>query len=165
MDALKVLKERRSVRKYDSKPVDKKLLEEIVECGSQAATAKNVQPWKFVIITEEKTRQKLKSIIPNGPFIDEAPAVIAVFCEDTKYFLEDGCAATQNILLAAKALGLGSCWVAGYKKDYMDDVKNILNVPEHYNLISLVTIGYAVKESQPVKKSKDEIFCYEKFDF
>jgi nitroreductase len=72
----------------------------------------------------------------------QAKACIAVFCVDTKYYLEDGCAATCNILLAAADLGVGSCWVAGDKKDYCAEIAKLLNVPVAYKLVSLVALGY-----------------------
>ncbi|MBU2251454.1 MAG: nitroreductase family protein, partial [Candidatus Omnitrophica bacterium] len=100
----------------------------------------------------------LGEIAPNGKFIKDAAAAIIVFCEDTKYYLEDGCAATENILLAAAALGLGACWVAGDKKDYSLEVCKYFGAPQNYKLVSMISLGYPQSEpaGQP-KKALSEI--------
>src|SRR3989338_5927636 len=126
MELLKTLKERRSIRKYIDKSVPKEIIEDIIDVARLAATANNIQPWEFIVVTDQGTRKKLAEIIDYGKFIEYAPVCVIVCCKDTKYYLEDGCAATENILLAAKAYGLGSCWVAGDKKDYANDVLKLL---------------------------------------
>ena len=116
MDALEALCTRRSVRRFKPDPLERSEIEKIVEAGRLAATANNLQPWEFVVVTEEAMRRKLAGITDYGKFIAQAPVCIVTFCKDTKYFLEDGSAATQNMLVAARALDLGSCWVAGDKR-------------------------------------------------
>ena len=118
MDAIDVLKKRRSIRAFQDKPVAKADLEAIVDVARFAPTARNVQPWEFVIITDGEILTKISKLGENVRLISGCKACIAVFCTDTKYYLEDGCAATVNILNAAAALGIGSCWVAGDKKPY-----------------------------------------------
>ena len=119
MDAIQALRERRSVRAYDErKTVPRDMIETIVDCGRLAATARNEQPWEFLSITDAAMRKRIADITQHGKHIANAPVCIAVFCADSKYYLEDGCAATQNLLVAAWALGLGTCWVAGDKKEY-----------------------------------------------
>lgn len=163
MDAVEVLKTRRSVRRYDPKPVPKEVVEDLVDCGRLAATARNVQPWHFVAVTDTATRKKIAEIAEFGKFIADAPLCIAVFCDDTKYYLEDGSAATQNILLAAKAHGLGSCWVAGDKKDYTGDIAAVLNVPDGQKLISLIAVGYSDAAPSPPKRTLEEVLHWEKW--
>ena len=116
MDALEALYKRRIVRRFKPDPVEKAEIEKIVDAGRLAATANNLQPWEFVVVMEETMRKKLAGIADYGKFIAQAPVCVVTFCKDTKYFLEDGSAATQNMLVAARALNLGSCWVAGDKK-------------------------------------------------
>ena len=143
MDALRALKERRSVRSFTSEPVAQDVVEELIDCARFAPTARNVQPWQFVVVTDGARRRELADMAANGKFIADAPVCIAVFCEDTtKYFLEDGSAATTVLLLAAHAVGLGSCWVAGDKKPYADQVRRLLDVPDGYRLVALVALGY-----------------------
>jgi nitroreductase len=156
MDPLEILKTRRSIRQYSDEQIAKDILEKIVDAGRFASTARNVQPWEFVVITQVPTLNKLGDLVENARFLAQAKACIAVFCADTKYYLEDGCAATCNILLAATALGIGSCWVAGDKKSYCVEVADLLNVPAAYKLVSLVALGYP--------KSKDTFHVAQKRD-
>jgi nitroreductase len=94
----------------------------------------------------------------------DGPACIVVFCRDTKYFLEDGCAATENILIAVAALGLGACWVAGDKKRYADQVRQMLGVPEGYRLVSLLPVGYpAARPARKQKRPLDSVLHWERF--
>ncbi|MFA5429793.1 MAG: nitroreductase family protein [Candidatus Omnitrophota bacterium] len=166
MKTLELLKSRRSVRSYQDKTLNKDDIERIVDCARFAATARNVQPWEFVAVTESKTLESLAVLADNGRFLSQAKACIAVFCADTKYYLEDGCAATQNLLLAASMLGIGSCWVAGDKKPYVPQVSALLGVPERYKLVSLVALGYPRKEDEAGKAQKrplKEVLHWEKF--
>ena len=163
MDAMECLKTRRSVRAYTSQPVSSEIIEDIVDAGRLAATAINIQPWIFVVVTDEQTRKRLADITDHGKFIADAPVCIVVFCEDTKYYLEDGSAATQNILNAARAHGLGSCWIAGDKKPYSGEVREVLGVPEGYKIINLITIGYAAVLPNPEKKPLMSVMHWERF--
>lgn len=142
MDTIDVLKKRRSVRLFLDKPIAKTDLESILDAARFAPTARNVQPWEFVVITESGILTKISKLAENGRFISGAKACIVVFCADTKYYLEDGCAATVNILNAAAALNIGSCWVAGDKKDYVNEISQLLSAPSGYKLISLIALGY-----------------------
>lgn len=165
MDALEVLKTRRSVRRFKDVPVEREKIEEIIDCARLAPSAVNLQPWEFVVVTDARKREEIARFTDYGKFIREAPVLIAVFCKDTKYYLEDGCAATENILLAAWALGLGSCWVAGDKKPYAEQVRKALQVPEGYRLVSLIALGYpeAVPSGLSLKRNLKEVLHWEKF--
>jgi len=143
MDALEALATRRSVRKYKPDAVPGELIEKIVDAGRLAATARNEQPWEFVVVTDPQVRAEIADICDYGKFISESPACIVTFCRDTKYYLEDGSAAMQNMLVAATALGLGTCWVAGDKKAYARTIADMLGVPPEYRLVGLIAVGYA----------------------
>jgi len=161
---LEIIKKRRSVRSYEDSPVEKEKIQEIIDCARLAPSARNVQPWKFVAVTRRERLQELGEILDTGPFVAGAPLCIAVFCEDTKYFLEDGCSATMNILLAAEALGLGACWIAGDKKPYQEQVSRLLKAPENYRLVSLISLGYPREEAPgKAKKGLEEVFYREEF--
>ena len=96
--------------------------------------------------------------------VADAQGRYVVFCKNTKYYLEDGCAATENILVAAAALGLGACWVAGDKKSYADRVRRMLGVPESYRLVSLLPVGFpADHPARKQKRSLDEVLHWEEF--
>ena len=121
MDFFEVIKQRKSVREYSEKTIEKKLIENIIDAGRLAATARNEQPWEFIVTCDKEILKKICAICPNGPFIKDANCLIAVFSKNTKYYLEDCSASTQNMLLAIEALGLGACWIAGDKKDYIKE--------------------------------------------
>ncbi len=166
MDAIEIIKTRRSVREYKDKPITKDILEKIVEVARFAPTARNVQPWEFIVITKPETLKKIADLAENGRFVAEARACIAVFCTDTKYYLEDGCAATENLLLAATAKGIASCWVAGDKKPYCTQITNLLKVPTTLKLVSLIALGYPTSEKvfrTIDKRSLSDVMHWEKF--
>ena len=164
MDAIEALKTRRSIRAYTERAVAREVIEDLVDCGRLAATGRNVQPWEFIVITEAATRNRLAQLAPNGPFIAVAPVCIAVVCREETYYIEDGAAATQNILLAAHAHGLGACWVAGDKKPYADEVRRILGAPDGYKLLSLIPIGYTQERpSPPGKRPLTDVIHWEQF--
>jgi len=160
MDFFETVKKRISVRHYSQKPIEENLLAKIIDCGRLAPTARCVQPWRFITVTDKKDLAWLGETAPNGKFIKDAQAVIIVICEDTKYYLEDGCAATENILLASTALGIGACWVAGDKKDYASEVLRHFGAAENHKLISLISLGYPQSEPVPQpKKALSEVLC------
>jgi nitroreductase len=164
MDALLALKTRRSVRSYKPDPVPQRIVEDIVDCARLAATARNRQPWEFVAVTDAKVRRQLAELIDTGRFIADAPVCIAVLCGNTKYFIEDGSAAIENLLVAGRAHGLGSCWVAGDKKPYADEVCQLLGVPAAFKLIGLVALGYTTDSPpMPPKRTLAEVLHWEKF--
>jgi nitroreductase len=163
MDAIECMKTRRSVRVYQNKPVPKEIIEDIVDCGRLAASAINIQPWVFVAVTNLAMRKRIADTTDHGKFIEQAPVCIAVFCQDSKYYLEDGCAATQNILNAAKAHGLGSCWVAGDKKGYVGTIRDMLGLPRDHKLVSLVAIGHPAQTPSPAKKPLSEVLKWERY--
>ena len=163
MDAIECMKTRRSVRVYQNKPVPKEIIEDIVDCGRLAASAINIQPWVFVAVTNLAMRKRIADTTDHGKFIEQAPVCIAVFCQDSKYYLEDGCAATQNILNAAKAYSLGSCWIAGDKKPYAEAVRALVGAPATHRLIALVPVGWPAEHPQPAKKPLAAVLHWERF--
>jgi len=163
MDAIEVLKTRRSVRAYTRAPVPRKIIEDIVDCGRLAPTANNVQPWEFVVVTDPERLRRIAVITDYGKFIADAPVCVAVLSRDTKYYLEDGSAATENILLAARAHGLGSCWVAGDKKPYVTEICRLVGAPRGYKLISLIPIGYPAESPEKTKRPLSDVLHWEKY--
>ena len=166
MENLQLLKIRRSVRTFQNKSIPRVELEKIVDAARFAPSARNVQPWEFVVITDRKKIAEIANLGQNAKFMAQAAACIAVFSADTNYFLEDGSAATCNILLAATALGIGSCWIAGDKKPYCQQVNDLLNAPTGMKLVSMIALGYPQEDdafkAAPKKELKDLIH-WEKF--
>lgn len=164
MDTLEVFKNRISVREYGDKPVEKEKLEKMVDAGRLAPTARGEQPWEFVVVTVREKLKELADITEHGKFMSGASAAIVVFCKDTKYYLEDGCAATENILLSATAQGIASCWIAGDKKEYGIRIAKALNVPQSFKLISILSLGYPKVKPEPhQKRPLNEVMHWEEF--
>ena len=164
MDAIQALRERRTVRVYEeNKPVPRELIETMLDCGHLASTARNEQPWEFVVITDADMRKRIAGITQHGKHIANAPVCIAVLCQETKYYVEDGSAATQNILNAAWALGLGACWIAGDKKVYVDELRDMLGAPPEKKLVSLIAVGYPAAVPAPKKRPLEEVIHWERY--
>lgn len=163
MDFFEAVNKRQSVRDYLDKEVPREFIEKIVDSGRRAATARNIQPWEFVAVTEKSKIIELADMVsPNGDFMRKARAAIVVFSQETKYYLEDCSAATENMLLAITALGLGACWIAGDKKDYALSVVDKFKA-KGLKLVSVIAIGYPQNPLQPkTKKSLKEVIHWEK---
>jgi nitroreductase len=163
MDAIEALKTRRCVRAYTAEPVARDVIEDIIDCGRLAATGRNRQPWEFVVVTEREVLRRIADLAEFGKFIAQAAACVVVLCKDTMYYLEDGCNASQNMLLAATAHGLGACWVAGDKKPYAEAVRKKVGAPEGYKVVSLIPIGHPAESPHKPKRTLTEVLHWEKF--
>ncbi len=159
-----VIKSRHSVRKFKSDTVDDLAIRDALECAARAPTAMNIQPWMFGVIRNKDTLSKIADVTDDGKFITMSPVCFAVFGEKKeKYYLEDCCAATENLIIALQAYGITSCWVAGEKKSYAEAVRNLLGVPENYTLVSLVAAGWPAEISMTGKKETKKIVFYDEF--
>jgi len=163
MECIEALKTRRSVRAYTGEPVSREVIEDIIDCGRLAATAVNIQPWEFVAVTDAHMLRAIAAATDYGSFIAQAAACVVVLCQDTKYYLEDGCNASQNILVAARAHGLGACWVAGDKKPYTEKIRKMVGAPETCKLVSLLAIGHPAEEPEKEKRPLSEVLHWEKY--
>ena len=161
MEALEAIRRRRSVRKYTGEPVPRSHLEDIVDAGRLAATGGNRQPWEFVVVTDTAMIDKLKVA---AQWMDRAGAIIAVVMdESSRWWLEDGSAAIENMLLAGTALGYGSCWLEGWTLRLEDDLKSILDVPTDKRLLTLIPFGVPVEWPTKEKKPLDEVLYWQKY--
>jgi nitroreductase len=159
-----VIKSRHSVRKFKKDPVNDVVIRDAIECAAHAPTARNSQPWLFGVIKNKDMLGKIGRATDNGKFIAESPLCVAVFGEkNEKYYLEDCCAATENVILALQAHGVNSCWVAGEKKPYAEMIRTLLGVPEKYTLVSLVAAGYPSEMTIAAKKEMKHIVFFEEF--
>ncbi|MDD3406719.1 MAG: nitroreductase family protein [Methanomicrobium sp.] len=162
---LTIIKGRRSIRKFKDQKIDDKIISDALESARFAPTARNVQPWKIGVVRNKDTLSKLSELASHGKFIKDADACFAVFAEkDHQYFVEDGSAVTMQILLSLWSFGVGSCWVAGHGKEYAEDVRKLLKVPDRYTLISLIPAGYPAEVTIPRKKELDEIVFNEEYN-
>ena len=139
VDALEAIRKRRSVRRYTGDPIPREDLEKIVDAGRMAATGNNRQPWDFIVVTEREMIDRLKVA---SAWMDRAGAIVAVVMDpSSRWWLEDGAAAVENMLIASTALGYGSCWLEGYTLPREEEFKQLLGVPEEKRLLTLVPIG------------------------
>ncbi len=151
-EGLEVLMTRRSIRSYTDEPVGDDDLEEILRTAMAAPSAGNQQPWHFVVIRDRAVMEEIMKVHPYSSMLSEAPVCIAVVADTSLekhrgYWVQDCAAATQNILLAARALGLGTCWLGVHpRKDRVEGVAQILNLPEDAICLSLVALGHPAEE-------------------
>jgi nitroreductase len=159
-----VIKSRHSVRKFKPDPVDDLAIRDALECAARAPTARNIQPWLFGVIKKKEMLNKIAELTDNGKFIAISPLCFSIFGEkNEKYYLEDCCAATENLIIALQAYGITSCWVAGEKKPYAEAIRHLLGVPEKYTLVSLVAAGWPAEISMTGKKEMKNIVFYDEF--
>jgi nitroreductase len=164
VEALEAIAARCSTRSYKPDPIPKATLEKIVDAGRLAATARNDQPWDFVAVADPATRRRLADLSDYGKFIAEAPICVCVLCKASKYYLEDGSTAAQNMLVAAAALGVQSCWVAGDKKEYAPKVVELLGAPAEHKLVAMLAMGYAHGTvPRRSKRTLSQVLHWEKF--
>lgn len=163
MDAITCLKTRRSIRQYTAAAIPAATIEDLVDCARLAPTAMNRQPWTFVVVREAATRARLAELTGHAGFLAAAPACVAVFCQTGDYWVEDGSAATLNLLNAARAHGLGGCWVAGHPLDYARPIAALLGAPEGHVLLSLVAIGHPAEDPAPEKRPLADVLRWERF--
>jgi nitroreductase len=159
-----VIKSRHSVRQFKPDIIDDTIISDAVGCAVHAPTAMNLQPWLIGVIRDKKILSAIAELTDNGKFIAGSAVCFAIFGEkNAKYYLEDCCAATENLILALQAHGVGSCWVAGDKKGYAEPVRNLLEVPDKYTLVSLVPAGIPADISITQKKEMKKIMFYDNF--
>jgi len=161
MEALEAIQRRRTVRKYTGDPVAREDLEKIVDAGRLAASGNNRQPWDFVVVTDREMIGRLKVA---SEWMKQAGAVIAVVMDSSsRWWVEDGAAAVENMLIASTALGYGSCWLEGYTLPLEEEFKTLLNVPKDRRLLTLIPIGVPAEWPTAEKKALEEIIHWERW--
>ncbi len=165
MDAIEAIKRRRSVRRFLPRQLKRHVVEALVDAARLAPTADNAQPWEFVAVTRPESRERIAALSPNTAFVGNAPLCIAVFCRETDHSLEDGCAAVQNILIAATAQGLASCWIAGAGMPYAAEIGTLLKARGHHHLVALVALGHAAEDlgMRPPKRLLEDVLHWESY--
>jgi nitroreductase len=161
--AIEAIKGRRSIRKYRPDPVPREIIEDIVDCGRLAPSARNDQPWEFVVVTEQSIREEIAAAARFGKFIADAPVCLLAFARPTRRFVEDTSAAFENMLVAAYAHGLGTCWVAGHNTPYENEIARICKVPGDYRLVAMSPLGYPDEEGAVHKRELEEVLHWESF--
>jgi len=155
MSQIDFILNRRSIRKYEKKPIPDNILDQILKTGQNAPSAANKQPIHFIILKDKETKEKLSTTFSR--FIIDAPVVI-VGCANTKALLTgkwaaiDATIALQNMVIGAWTLGVGSCWIGSFNEK---KVKEYLKIPDKWKVVALIPLGYPAE--QPNKKKKKPI--------
>ncbi len=165
MDVLETIRNRRSIRSYQNREVSVEKLTQVLEAGRWAPSSHNSQSRRFIVVRDETTRKHLARIATYGSFLAEAPVAIAVVIDPSlsNHPVEDGAAATQNMLLAAHALGMGSCWIGSYGSGYEESARRVLGIPDDKRLLSLISLGYAAESGRTSRLDLDRIVYYERY--
>lgn len=148
MNPIDFILNRRSIRKYSDKKIENSVVLEIIKAGMYAPSAVNKQPWHFILIDDRSLLEAIIKMHPNAGMLSSAPAAILVCGDENRqhdkgYWIADCGAATQNILLAAHALGLGTCWIGLYPREQrMAAIKEMFNLPGHIQAFALVALGH-----------------------
>jgi nitroreductase len=156
MDALEVLFTRRSIRQYTDEPVTEEQVRTLLEAGMNAPSANNRQPWHFIVVDERQGLDAIMGVHPHSKMLAQAPLAIIVCADITRserYWQQDCAAATENILLAARALGLGSVWLGVYpKEDRTEGITRLFDLPEHIRPLCVIAVGHPAEEAGRVER-------------
>lgn len=169
MEALDAIRTRRSVRKFTDKKIPKEMVDKLLEAAMSAPSAGNQQPWHFVVIDDKNILEEVPNVSLYAPMAKEASTAI-VICGDPSlekypgFWVQDCSAATQNILLAAHALGLGAVWSGIYPlEDRVSGFRALLGMPDKITPLSIVILGYPEEIPKPATRFKQERIRYNKW--
>jgi len=151
MDVFEAVRTMLAVRRYQDKPVPEAVLRRIVEAGRLTGSAKNLQPWHFIVVQDRETLRRLGALARTGPYVAEAPLAIVVAVDRTPFAVSDASRAIQSVLLTAWADGVGSDWV-GFGG--LDEVKALLNIPAKLDVLAILPFGYPVRAVGRGKKRR-----------
>ena len=164
--ALDNIFERKSVRTYLDKEVEKEKIDLMLRAGMAAPTGKNIQPWEFVVVTDRARLDSMAAALPYAKMLAKARNAIVV-CGDSarsSYWYLDCSAATQNILLAAESLGLGAVWTAAYPyEDRMQVVRKYINLPRNILPLCVIPFGYPAANEKPKQKFDEKKIHYNQY--
>ena len=172
MELEEAIKGRRSIRAFKPQDVPEETVEKLIDAARHAPSAGNTQPWEFVIARKQDIKKKLAQAAHQA-FVEEAPVVIVVCANEnrslmgygirgeTLYCIQDTAAATQNILLTAYSLGLGTCWVGAFNEN---EAKKALKTPKGIRPVAMIPVGYPNRTpSQRGRRSINQIVHHEEF--
>jgi len=166
MELIDAIMGRRSIRKYKDRDVEDDKIRKILEAAIWAPTAGNTQTWRFYVVRNERMKVKLSASALNQRHIREAPVVVVVGYDMqemysayrergvTLYAIQDCAAATQNLLLRAYDLGLGTCWVGAFDEE---EVSKILNLPAQIRPVEIITVGYPAERGVSTRKTLESV--------
>ena len=170
MEFTEVIKKRESIRDYEYRAISEDKLHNVLEAARLAPSASNRQRWKFIVVREDERRRELSRATGAQTHVANAPVVIAAVTTMPEYVMRSGvpahpidlAIAVDHMTLAAVDQGLGTCWIGGF---HQEEVKNILEVPENYRVVVMLTLGFPKTTGKvKVRKPIEEIICYETFN-
>lgn len=166
METMEAIITRRSIRKYEKKAIEKEKVEQLLKAAMYAPSARNYQPWHYIVIDNREMLDKLAEVHPYGEMLKEAPLGILICgdinLEPTKEYIAVDCsAATQNLLLAAHDLDLGAVWLGVYPREERSKaISELLNLPENIIPVSLISVGYPAEKKAVPKRFRIERIHY-----
>lgn len=170
MAVLEAIRKRYSCRAYQDKAIEQEKLNTILEAARLAPSAKNLQDWRFVVVTDKEKRHKLAEAANDQKFIENAGAII-IACSICKEIMRCGVAvgpidvaiALEHIALQAAQSGLATCWIGSF---YPDKVRPIVGIPQNIDIVELMAVGYpADKPKEPKREPMEKIVCYDSWQF
>jgi nitroreductase len=168
MTVFEAIRNRYSCRAYQEKPIEREKLDNIFEAARLAPSAKNLQDWRFVVVTDKERKRKLAEAANNQRFLENA-GVIIIACSNSNEVMRCGQAvgpidiaiALEHISLQATELGLATCWIGSF---YPEKVRPIVGVPADITIVELMALGYpADKPKEPKREPIEKILCYDKW--
>jgi len=173
MDLFDVIESRRSIRSFRSLNIKEETVKKLIDAARKAPSAGNIQPWEFIVVRDRRIKKQLCMAALNQRFIEEAPVVVVVCADQMKswrgygsrgaelYCIQDTAAATENLLLAACALGLGACWVGAFNEEM---VREILKIPAGIRPVAIIPLGVPAESPRPrSRRPLEEIIHYETY--
>lgn len=160
---------RTSIRDYEARPVEKEKIEKMLRAAMAAPTAMNKQPWHFVVVDQRNVLDALAGANPYAKMLKKAPLAIVV-CGNTDkmiegggrdFWIQDASAATENLLLAAHAMGLGAVWTGAYpSEERCISISKVLSLSDNLIPLNMIVVGYPAEQPQPKQKFKEEKISY-----
>lgn len=168
MGVFEIIRKRRSIRLYEEKPVEQEKLNRVLEACRLAPSADNRQPWRFIVVTNDEVKEKLRASYDEEWFVS-APVIIIgcavpkeawVRMDGQEYWMVDVAIAMQNMILVATELGLGTCWIADFDEEA---ARKALKLSQSVRIVAMTPLGYPTEEKRPVRnrKSLSEIVHYD----
>lgn len=158
MDPIEVILSRRSIQRYTTQPVSDEVIKELLGAAMSAPSAGDKQPWHFIVIHDRRALAGISKLHPNAQMVNEAPVAVVV-CGDEQLetymglWVQDCSVATENLLLAAHAKGLGTAWVRIFPvKELIVAFRKFLNTPKYVVPFSLIPVGYPAEQKPPANR-------------
>jgi nitroreductase len=164
MDTFACIRTRRTTRTFLPKEIPESTIRKILEAGRLSPSARNSQPWHFVVIQDKSTLKQLAALCTSGRFIEQASCAVAIVTDPSNRWHEiDGARAVQNMELAGWNEGVGTCWIGSIERER---VKELLGIPNPMHLLTILPFGYPVEPNAPRRKTKkrpEEVCHWERF--